>query len=310
MPTVADVETIAKSLGSILAGKPQRHGALTVIPILAPMQAEPAWLTLAEAGDRVRITEISEGGSVPELKMANLGDLPLLLLDGEQLVGAKQNRILNMTVLMAAQTEVTIPVSCVEQGRWGYRARHSAPSDFSLYAGLRAKKSAWVSRSLREGRGHRADQQGVWEGLALKAEAHDVHSPTGAMDDFFARYEREIAQAREALTPVPGQVGAVAYVAGRWAGLDLLAGPRLFSRAWPRLCAGYAADALRRAPAARHAPAPSRLLKMLAACPVEPAPAVGIGEEYRLTGEKMVGAALVTDGRVAHFMAFPAQSAH
>ncbi len=57
MPTVADVETIAKTLGSILAGKPQHHGALTVIPILAPMQAEPEWLTLAEAGDRVRITE-------------------------------------------------------------------------------------------------------------------------------------------------------------------------------------------------------------------------------------------------------------
>lgn len=63
------------------------------IPILAPMQAEPEWLTLAEAGDRVRITEVDDEGSVPELRVANLGDLPLLLLDGEQLVGAKQNRI-------------------------------------------------------------------------------------------------------------------------------------------------------------------------------------------------------------------------
>ena len=31
------------------------------------MQAEPAWLTLAEAG---------EEGSVPDLRAANLGDLP------------------------------------------------------------------------------------------------------------------------------------------------------------------------------------------------------------------------------------------
>src|SRR5262245_34842099 len=124
MPTVADVEIIAKTLGGILAGEPQRHGALTVIPILAPMQTEPEWLTLAEAGDRVRITEVDEEGSVPELRLANLGNLPLLLLDGEQLVGAKQNRILNMTVLVAARSEVTIPVSCVERGRWGYRGRH------------------------------------------------------------------------------------------------------------------------------------------------------------------------------------------
>lgn len=94
------------------------------------MQAGPDWLTLAEAGDRVRTTEVDDEGSVPELRVANLGDLPLLLLDGEQLVGAKQNRILNMTVLVAAHSEVTIPVSCVEQGRWRYQDRRSAPSDF------------------------------------------------------------------------------------------------------------------------------------------------------------------------------------
>ena len=62
----------------------------------------------------MRITEVSEGGSVPDLRVANLGDLPLLLLDGEQMVGAKQNRILNMTVLVAALRQVTIPVSCVD----------------------------------------------------------------------------------------------------------------------------------------------------------------------------------------------------
>ena len=86
MPTVADVGILAKTLGSILAGRPRSHGALTVIPILAPMQTEPEWVTLAEAGDRARITEVGEEGSVPDLKVANLGDLPLLLLDGERLL--------------------------------------------------------------------------------------------------------------------------------------------------------------------------------------------------------------------------------
>lgn len=143
MPTVADVESIAKTLGSVLAGQPQRSGALTVIPILVPRQAEPEWLS-----------------PWPRPGTA-CASRPLLLLDGEQLVGAKQNGILNMTVLVAAQTAVTIAVSRVEQGRWGYRARHSALSDVSLYAGLRAKKSAWVGRLLREGRGHRADQVGA-----------------------------------------------------------------------------------------------------------------------------------------------------
>lgn len=91
MPTVADVEILAKTLGSILAGKPRTHGALTVIPILAPMQAEPEWPALAEAGDRVRITEVGEEGSVPDLKVANLGDLgPAPAAPGRRAAGGRQ----------------------------------------------------------------------------------------------------------------------------------------------------------------------------------------------------------------------------
>ena len=40
----------------------------------------------------------SHGGSVPELKVINKAEIPILLLDGEELVGAKQNRVLNTTM--------------------------------------------------------------------------------------------------------------------------------------------------------------------------------------------------------------------
>jgi hypothetical protein len=305
MPHVAEISPIARTLGNILVGEPLRHGALTVVPMLAPMLAEPEWLTLAEAGDRVQVTEVEEAGSVPNLKVANMADRPLLLLDGEELVGAKQNRILNTTVLVAARTETTIPVSCVEQGRWGYRGRHFAPGDASLFASVRQKKAAWVTRSIRAGRGHIADQGGVWDDLASKAAEHSVASPTGAMRDFYQRYEEEMAEARRQLAPVPGQIGSLVYLSGRWAGMDLLAGPSLFERVWPRLCAGYAADAIRRKPSDRLTPSPSAVLRRLSGCPVEAAQAVGLGTEYRLAGPRTAGAALIADDRVAHLMAFP-----
>jgi len=38
----------------------------------------------------------------------------------------------------------------------------------------------------------------------------------------------------------------------KWLGLDLLAGPGLFARVWPRLCAGYVADAIGREPKPCH----------------------------------------------------------
>jgi hypothetical protein len=63
--------------------------------------AEPGWLTLAEAGGWVTIGEVSDAGSVPTLVVKNNADRPVLLLDGEELLGAKQNRILNTTVLLS-----------------------------------------------------------------------------------------------------------------------------------------------------------------------------------------------------------------
>ena len=181
MPELKEVPEVAQLLATILTGEPVTHGALAVVPLLAPNLDDPDWLTLEEAGARARVTEVSEAGSVPFLTVANGADRPLLLLDGEELIGAKQNRILNTTVLVAAHTEVTIPVSCVEQGRWGYRGRQFRPGDASLYASLRARKAAWVSQSIRAGRGHRADQGEVWAHLADRASQLRVDSATGAM---------------------------------------------------------------------------------------------------------------------------------
>ena len=304
MPTVAEVGPISKTLGNILTGAPVTYGALTVIPLLGPLVSEPEWLTLGEAPGQVRITEVNEAGSVPTLTVENLGDRPILLLDGEELLGAKQNRILNTTVLIAAHTTVEIPVSCVEQGRWGYRGRQFAASDVSLFASLRQKKSTWVGESLRQARGHVADQGGVWEGLAARAAERGVQSPTGAMHDFYLRYENDIGAARKAFAPAPGQLGALVYISGRWVGLDLLAGAALFSRAWPRLVAGYAADAIGRKLSRRRTPSSSAVLQAVLESPAEPAPAVALGTEYRLAGQ-LTGAALVIEDRVAHLMAFP-----
>jgi len=140
MPTLKEVPQVGNLLVTVLTAAPVTHGSLTAVPLLAPNLDDADWLTLDEAGDRVTVTEVSEAGSVPFLKVANGADQPLLLLDGEELIGAKQNRILNTTVLVAAHTEVTIPVSCVEQGRWAYRSGRLRPGNASLYASIRRRR--------------------------------------------------------------------------------------------------------------------------------------------------------------------------
>jgi hypothetical protein len=309
MPVVADVPSLAAVLDAVVLDPPQSHRALTVVPLLASGWPEPGWLTLVDALPAFSVAEASEDGVVTMMTVTNKADRPLLLLDGEELLGAKQNRVLNTTVLVAARSTTWIPVSCVEQGRWDARARRFTPGGTTLYASLRAEKAAQVSRSLRTGAGHASDQGRIWRGLEARARARGVASATGAMHDVFATHEAEIAAARAALAPRPGQVGAVVYVAGRWVGLDLLGSPDLFARAWDRLAGGYVAEALVAAAPDTAPPtmswAPDEVMRLVRRAEVEEQPAVGLGVEYRIVGRPVTGAALVADDRVAHLMAFP-----
>lgn len=307
MATIADIHPIRTALAGLEAGAPLTHGALTAVPLLAPPDlVEPDWLTLDEAGDAVTITEVGEG-SVPDLGVRNAGDREVLLLDGEELVGAKQDRILNTTVLVAAGAAITIPVSCVEEGRWRYRgSRHFRPSPYGLFASARSRKAARVSESLRRRKRHVSDQVEVWADVARLSAGLRVASPTGALHDVYERYADEVGRAWAALAARPRQRGAAVFLGSDWIGLDLLPGPRLFASAWPRLLAGYAAEALGTVSPAGRADV-SAVLGAIEASAAERAPAVGLGEEYRLGAEdgSIVGAALVAGDTVAHLMAFP-----
>ena len=298
-------EPLKELLKSIEPGAPLVHGALTVIPLLTPSSEEVDWVTLEEAGDDVVVSEAAGGASVPTLEVSNAGDRPLLLLDGEELIGAKQNRVLNTTVLVGAHSTVTIPVSCVEAGRWAYRTARFAAGGTSLYASLRADKAAQVTDSLRLRGRHQSDQAYIWKSLAARERQLDTQTPMGAMHDVFERHDGTIAGAREALGAQARQIGSLVYLSGRWVGLDVLGSEGLFRRVWPRLCAGYVADAIGRADPQPPKESPGAILERVATSPVSRMPAVGLGWELRLDGGAVRGAALIAEERVVHLMAFP-----
>src|SRR5215510_968643 len=118
------MQIIADTLSRITIGAPVSLGNLTVFPLLNGAGDAADYLTLDEALEKglATVTEVSESGSVPEVAFVNKGDSSVLLVDGEELIGAKQNRILNLLICVPAHREVKIPVSCVERGRWSYRS--------------------------------------------------------------------------------------------------------------------------------------------------------------------------------------------
>ena len=175
--------TIGPELEIFSLGIPQHHRHLTVFPLLHPSPRVPFYLTLDEAlaQGTVQVTEVSKGGHVPELLLVNRGDRPVLLIDGEELVGAKQNRVLNLTILAPAQSDIVIPVSCVEQGRWADVSVAFCASPRVHYAAGRAAKVASVSARLAEGQGAVSDQSEVWHNIAGKAARFRVPESLGAL---------------------------------------------------------------------------------------------------------------------------------
>ena len=104
----------------IRIGQPIGFGPLTVYPLFCEGNRPVEYLLSDEAMEAGTVTvgEASQEGSVPELSVENKSAQRVLFLEGEQLVGAKQNRILNTSVLVPALARLTLPVSCVEAGRW------------------------------------------------------------------------------------------------------------------------------------------------------------------------------------------------
>jgi len=188
------------------------------------------------------LREVSEQGDVNRVFVKHLGRRLLLLVDGEQIVGAKQNRVVNSSFLVEPGSEVVIPVSCVERGRWRYGARDFHASDTTLTGVARSRKLSRITKSVIRGRGYDAQQQAVWRDVDDYLERSQVVSTTAALEDAIAS-RRETTQSQlRLLRPLPRQVGVALVREGKLALMDVFASSTLYARAYKKIASGMIAD--------------------------------------------------------------------
>lgn len=312
-----DTNPIATTLASVTFGPEVSFENLTMIPLVSkhPGTSCTDYVVLDEAlaSGLVEITEVSEQGSVPDLRVVNKGARPVLIMDGEELVGAKQNRVVNLTILVDAHSELTIPVSCVEAGRWRARSRAFASAPRAQYATGRARRMKHVTDSMCLSGERVSNQADVWADIAQKSVRMKASSPTSAMEALFEHHAAAIDQFVSACTPVDGQVGAIFAVSDRIIGFDLFDRPSTLQKMLPKLVRSVAVDALdaglpsgsatRARKAHAHAEA-ERFAAAAGAAPQHVAKAVGLGEDVRFNTQGVIGAALAVDGGVIHVSAF------
>ncbi|MGH3031881.1 MAG: ARPP-1 family domain-containing protein [Gaiellaceae bacterium] len=283
-------------------GEPVEHRGIVLAPLFPRSQPRAAYVTLDEALPLgFRVTEVSVAGSVPELLVRNPLDAAVLLYDGEELVGAKQNRILNLSVLVPAWSETVIAVSCVEQGRWSARsvafsaARHAAHPELR-----RVKAEVLLARDNA--------QHEVWNAVSAKAMRLGAFSPTGAQADVFASRERDLAALRGAFPLEPGQAGAVLALGPELLCLDYVSRPEAFEHLYRKLLDGYLLDAIEHLDVA---PAEAGRLEgfvgAVTAAPRRRQPSAGLGEDVRVAADGVVGSGLELDGELVQVSAFTSE---
>ena len=310
--------TVSDILTRIRVGEPQVAQNLTVFPLIddRPVATRcPAYSTLNQAlADNVlRIEEISSQGSVPELKVQNFSSKPILLLDGEELVGSKQNRVPNVTILVAENATIVIPVSCVEAGRWAYTSNRFKSSKRAHFYSGRARKQASVGASLARAGTRSSDQGRVWADIDEMLLGTKTSSATRAMADAYNAHDRWIEKYVAGVQAQDKQVGAVFAIGGQIEGLELLARTATFSDLLPKLVRSFALDALRRTGEVYQRPttaAAEVFLSQLTSQRWQTYDAVGAGREVRLTTPDLVASGLLHEDELVHLVAFrtPTQS--
>jgi hypothetical protein len=297
----------------------QSAGGLTLFPLLAADVAEGDYDLLPDAleAGTVVITEVSGQGSVPELVATNRGPRDVLILDGMQLIGAKQNRTVGRTILLGARTETPIPVSCMEQGRWRSRSHAMRGGlDHSPSKIRRRTRSVEGSQALEQphdaGLRSPSDllamaQGEVWDAIHESSIKLGCQSPTLALDDAYDVVRPQLEDLTGRFPRVDGQVGFIAFLGAAPAGADILDSPVSWARIHERLVRAYAFDAIERGKTTSGATAElaHALLAEIATAERRPLPTVGRGE-YRSLAGALVGGELHVDGRVVHVSAFPA----
>ncbi|NMC26672.1 MAG: hypothetical protein GYA42_00835 [Syntrophomonadaceae bacterium] len=302
---------LTEYLAEIYSGQSQKRNNLQLIPLFHKrMSGSRDYLLLDEAMDQgtLQLAEASEQGMVNNLIVINLAKKPVLIFDGEELIGAKQNRMVNATMLIPAEGKLDIPVSCVERGRWHYNSRHFGKSDAQGYSELRRKKAATVANNLSRNMSFVADQGEVWSEIDRKQAAMGMSSETDAMHDVYRQYKKELDEFIAGLRPIDNQTGIAVLINGKFTCLDIFSHADVLAKLWEKLLKSYAMEALEqkelkttRSRSGKIEP----LLNELQEAELNQYPSVGLGTDIRLMSKKYMAAGLIAGERVLHLAAFP-----
>jgi len=312
---------IKEHLSHVRLGQPQRHADITLFPLFDARQSDLDYQTMDPSlmrGD-LEINEINQGGEVPLLEAHNRVNEFILLLDSEEIMGAKQNRVLNTSILLPRKKRTTIPVSCTEAGRWAYASASFQSSGNMMPKASRARKmksvtttAASVSAACAAGAHsppaaccYASNQSEVWEDVSCLQKKSAVSSLTNAMSDVYEAIREKIDRMTDPFEMQPNQRGLLVLKNGEIMGLDLLSQPDAYAQLHRKILGSYVMDsAIEDATATWHGDddkaQAEAFLDELSTAEGEAHTSAGEGTDVRYYSPTLSGTALMHEEQLIH----------
>jgi hypothetical protein len=213
----------------------QAYKNIAVIPIKTPINYKFDILTLAKGFELglVKVKEC-ETSTVNTIIVMNNSITPLLLVDGEEVIGGDQNRIVNSTVLVAPQTEMKIPVNCTEHGRWGFK-HDFIHSEYMANSRTRYLKALSSSENKDE-------QNAVWDSIASLEKSRGFSSKTQAMSESYDNVKFDFAESINEFKILDGQTGILIMIDGKIKGFEMFFNSEIYAQYHEKILKSYLID--------------------------------------------------------------------
>lgn len=239
---------IVDLLAGLSVGPMQVHRTMLVLPLSGGNGWENAGiigLDKAFGMQCVEFREVTDSGRVPELLAINRCDKKVLILEGQELTGAKQNRTLNTSILLPENSKTVIPVSCTEQGRWNYTKKDFDITDKLVSNKMRKVLSVTVHHSLLMDKSHRSDQAKVWDDINEYMHAFKRENRTRSYDRLFTDLKTEVEKYVKHFPLLEKQTGMAVFVNGALEGVDIVAHAGIYGENHEKILKSYIVDVLR-----------------------------------------------------------------
>ena len=283
----------------------QKYENVEAIPIKSDFFGKKDFLTLKK-GYEMNLVEIKEleHSTVNTVSCKNDSVTPLILIDGDEITGAMQNRIINDTLLIPAQSTLNIPVSCTEHGRWhtrgeGEASRTLKPSLYSANHSTRSRKS----RASYEERDYQGE---VWDSISEFESRSNFKSMTSALNDSYENLKDKQNDYLKKFNIEDGQNGVIFIVNGELKGLELFYNHSIYKQYHEKLCRSYIIEAIVEKKSVENIDRLElmKLLEKISDSEFKSKKSIGLGDNLKFSNDFGSGSGLVWEDELIHMTFF------